>query len=98
HSRFEGRVASITSGDTREIIATGSTEHRRESSEWHCSHSRADSTLANRAVFGLPYPSPERKSLRNRVAQGGRSAPIPASCIASVLALGGRFASADRQF
>jgi hypothetical protein len=49
-----------------------STEHLREPSEWHCSHSRADSTLASRAVFGLPYPSPGRKSLWNQAAQDGR--------------------------
>src|SRR5438067_2077577 len=43
------------------MIAASSTEHRREPSEWHYSHSRADSTLANRAVSDLPYPSPGRK-------------------------------------
>src|SRR6202041_1400454 len=50
----------------RQTIAARSTEHLREPSEWHCSHSRADSTPASRAVFGLPYPSPGRKSLWNQ--------------------------------
>jgi len=48
------------------------TGHRREPSEWHCSHSRADSTLASRVAFGLPYPSHGRQSLWNQAAQSER--------------------------
>ena len=53
------------------VITARSTEHRREASEWHCFHSRADSTLANRAGFGWPYPLPEQQLLWGQTAQGG---------------------------
>ena len=73
----------------RGLIAVTSTERRHGFSEWHCFRSRDDSTLANRAVFGLPYPSLERKSLWDHAAQAERSTPSPASCAASVHSLSG---------
>ena len=61
----------ISSGSSLMSYAA-STEHRREPSEWRCSHSPAGSSLMSQAVFGLRCPSPVQKSLRNQAGQDER--------------------------